>query len=207
VPVVLHPLQERLDRLGAEVEAAVPASRRERVGLVDEQDAVERAPDRPVGLERRLADVAADQRGAVDLDEVSLVEQAHRSVHLGEQAGDGGLAGARIAEEDEVLARRDLGQLMLLPPGLHLEERDERVHLLLHGLQSDQAVELGLQLGQRPRRLGARAETEQILELGPCRPADLVAEPAGRFPQVLDRSRHAVTVAPNYGVSLQNDRS
>ena len=140
--------------------------------------------------------------GAVDLDEVALLEQAHRAVHLGEQAGDGRLAGARVAEEDEVLARRHLGQLVLLPPRLHLEERDERAHLLLDRLQADQAVELGLQLGQRPRRLDPRAEAEQILELGTGRPPELVAELAGGAAEVLDRIRRHERDVPAFSVLL-----
>ena len=70
VAVVLHPLEQRLDRLGAEVLAPV-ARRRERVRLVDEEHAVERAADRAVGLDRGRADVLADERRAVDLDEVA----------------------------------------------------------------------------------------------------------------------------------------
>ena len=191
VAVVLHPLQERLDRLGAEVEAPVPAAGRERVRLVDEEHAVERAPDRPIGLDRRLADVLADERGAVDLDEVSLLEQAHGAVHLGEQPGDGRLAGAGVAEEDEVLARRDLGQVVLLPPRLHLQEGEQRVHLLLDRLEPDEPVELRLQLGQRPRRRRLLAEAEQVLELRAGRPPQLVADAAGGVAEVLDRIRSA----------------
>ena len=200
VTEVLHPLEERLDCLGAEVEPAVAAPGRERVRLVDEEDAVERAADGAIGLDRGLADVLADERRAVDLDEVTLLEQAHRAVHLGEQPGDGRLAGARVAEEDEVLARRHLGQLVLLPPRLHLEERDERAHLLLDGLQADQAVELGLQLCQWPRWLYTGAE--QILELGTGRPPELVAELTGGVAQVLDRIRRHERDVPAFSVLL-----
>ena len=65
---VLHPLEQRLDRLGPEV--LHHRVGRERVGLVDEQHAVERALDRAVGLDRRRPDVLADEPRAVDLDEV-----------------------------------------------------------------------------------------------------------------------------------------
>ena len=140
VPVVLHPLEDRLDRLGAEVE--LRPARCERVRLVDEEDAVERAPDRAVGLDRGRADVLADEIGAVDLDEVALREQAHRAVHLREQPRDRRLAGSRVAEEDEMLRRRDLGQPVLEAAALHLEERDEAAHLLLHRREPDERVEL-----------------------------------------------------------------
>jgi hypothetical protein len=81
------------------------------------------------------------------------------------------------------------------------------VHLLLHGLQADQPVELRLQLGQRSRRFGAWAEAEQVLELRPGRPPNLVSDPAGGVSQVLDRSRHAGNVAPIYILSPRSDRS
>ncbi len=55
VAVVLHPLEQDLDRLGAEVHPAV--LRGQRVGLVDEQDAVQRTPDHPVRLDGGRADV------------------------------------------------------------------------------------------------------------------------------------------------------
>ena len=119
--------------------------------------------------------------GAVDLDEVALLQEAHRAVHLREQARDRRLARARVAEEDEVLARRDLGQPVLLAARLHLQEGDERVHLLLDRLEPDERVELGLQLLERQRRQAARREpvAEPFLELGPGRAPQLVAERSG----------------------------
>ena len=90
VPVVLHPLEQRLDRLGPEVLPFV--TRCERVRLVDEEHAVERPPDRAVGLDRGHADVLADEPGAVDLDEMAALEQTHGAIHLGEQPRDRRLA-------------------------------------------------------------------------------------------------------------------
>jgi hypothetical protein len=81
---------------------------RERIRLIDEEDAVERAPDRPVGLDRRRPDVLAHEPRPVDLNEVALPEQPDRAVGLGEQARDCRLPGARIAEEHEVLRSRHL---------------------------------------------------------------------------------------------------
>ena len=107
-------------------------------------------------LMRRRADVLADEPGAVDLDEVAALEQAHRAVHLREQPRDRRLARARVAEEDEVLARRDLGEAVLLAPRLHLEEGDERAHLLLDRVEPDERVELRLQLVERARRAQRR---------------------------------------------------
>ena len=42
---------------------------------------------------------------------------------------------------------------VLLPARLHLQEGDERAHLLLDRLEPDQRVELGLQLVEAPLRL------------------------------------------------------
>src|SRR4051794_31923137 len=104
VAEVLHPLEQRLDRLRPEVEAA--ADRRERIGLVDEEDAVQRTADSAIGLDRGLTHVLADEPGTIDLDEMPALEETERAVHLREQACNCGLAGSRIAEEDEVLRRR-----------------------------------------------------------------------------------------------------
>ena len=45
-----------------------------------------------------------------------------------------------------MLRGRHLRQPVLEPLRLHLEEGDERAHLLLHGLEPDERVELGLEL-------------------------------------------------------------
>ena len=149
--VVLHPLQERLDRFRPEILALVAAM--QRVRLVDEEDAVERAPDHPVGLERRRPDVLAHEPRPVDLDQVPALQEADRPVHLREQPRDRRLARAGVAEEHEMLRRRDLRQAVLLPLGLHLEKRDERPYLLLHRLEPGQGVELGLQRSERQLRV------------------------------------------------------
>ena len=148
--MVLHPLQDDLDRLGPEVEPTLLG--RERVRLVDEEDAVECAPDDPLRLDRREADVLPDEPGPVDLDKVALPEEAECAVHLREQSRDRRLPRPRVAEEDEVLRRGDLGEPVLLPSRLHLEEGDERVHLLLHRVEADECVQLGLDLLERPQR-------------------------------------------------------
>ena len=160
MPVVLHPLEQGLDRLGSEVQPLLGAG--ERVGLVDEEDTVERATDRAVRLDRRQADELADEPGAVDLDEVALPQEPHRAVHLREQARDGRLARARVPEEHEVLRGRHFGQVVLGARGLHLEEGDERSHLLLDRVQADEGVELGLELVQRGARLGLAQRVELV---------------------------------------------
>ena len=53
-----------------------------------------------------------------------------------------------------MLRCRDLRQAVTLTLGLNLEEGDESADLLLDRLEPDERVELGLELRQRPRRLG-----------------------------------------------------
>src|SRR6185312_17270159 len=146
----------------------------ERVRLVDEEHPVDRTADHALGLDRGQPDVLADEPGAVDLDEMAALQQPHRAIHLRKQARDRRLAGARVAEEDEVLRRRHLRQAGLLAARLHAQERDECPHLLLHQLEPRQRIELLEELLQRPRRLLAaqRVEIELLPDLG----AQLVAE-------------------------------
>ena len=51
---------------------------------------------------------------------------------------------------------------MLCSSRLHLEERDEGAHLLLHGLEPDQRVELGLELVHRTGRLRLAQRVELV---------------------------------------------
>ena len=134
--------------------------------------------------------------GAVDLDEMSLLEKPHRAVHLGEEPGDCGLPGAGVAEEDEVLARGHLGQVVLLAARLDLEERDEPVNLLLDGLEAHEAVEFCLDLCERSW-LGPGAEPvgEELLDLRTRRPTELVAQVLDRVAKLVEWV-HAAKVAP-----------
>jgi hypothetical protein len=79
---ILHPLQQRLDRLGSEVEPLVLG--REGVRLVDEEHSVEGATDDAVGFERSRSHPLPDEAGPVYLDELSTTQKSHRAVHLGE---------------------------------------------------------------------------------------------------------------------------
>ena len=67
--MVLHELDERVDRLPTEVVLAAPG---EGVRLVDQQRAAERRLEHGAGPGRGLADVAGDELRAVGLDEVAL---------------------------------------------------------------------------------------------------------------------------------------
>ncbi len=108
--MVLHELHERVDRLPPEVVLAAPG---EGVRLVDQQHATERRLEHGAGARRGLADVAGDELRAVGLDEVTLRDDAEGAVDLAEQPGDGGLAGARVAGEHEVVAGLDRRQVAL----------------------------------------------------------------------------------------------
>ena len=98
------------------------------------------------GLHRGLAEVAGHQLRAVHLDELALAEQAEGSVDAGDQPRHGGLAGAGVADEDQVpgdgrLAQPGLGAQLLDPQNGGLA-----VDLGLDRAQPDQVVELGEQL-------------------------------------------------------------
>ena len=89
----------------------VLAAAGQRVGLVDQQDAAEGLLDDLRRLDRGLADVAGDEVRAVGLDELPLLTAPSAAIDLGEQAGDRGLARARIAGEHEMQADVDDRQL------------------------------------------------------------------------------------------------
>ena len=102
-----------------------------------------------------------------------------------------------------MLARRHLGEAPFLPQGLHLQEGEQRTHLILDALEADQAVQLSLELVHRPCRCG----WSEVLEL---RDAELGADRSERLPSVLKRiARHGrllVPVRPR-GETLPADRS
>src|SRR5208282_6868142 len=104
VAMVLHQLEQGVDRLAAEVGAVMGGS--EAVGLIDEEDAVEGGLDGVAGLDGGLADEAGDEQGAVDLDDMAGAQKAEADENLAHETGGGGLAGSGIAEEDEMEARR-----------------------------------------------------------------------------------------------------
>ena len=55
-----------------------------------------------MGLHGGLTDIAGNEAGAVDLDQMPLVEQAKVPVNLGEQPGDCRFSGSRPARENHV---------------------------------------------------------------------------------------------------------
>jgi hypothetical protein len=189
--VVLHPLQQRLDRLVPEVELIAVSG--ECIRLVDEKHAVESASHDPVCLERGKPDVLPDEPGSVDLDQLAAAKEPHRAVHLGEQPGDRRLAGAWVAEEHEMLRRCNLRHAGVLTASLDAQERDERAYLVLDRLEARQRVELGEQLVERSCGFGTSQKVE--LELL----ADLRANLLADRTQGLQRIRHVLTVPVDDG--------
>ena len=160
--VVLHALQQRLDGLRAEVGLVLGQA----VGLVDEEDAVERGIDHGVRPRRGLADVFRDEAGAVALDQMALLQQPERAVDAAHETGHGRLARAGIADEDGVVARWDGRQSLAGPQLLEPREVRQLPDLLLHGGEADELVQLGQERTQlvdtaghpfaRPPRTGGR---------------------------------------------------
>ena len=90
-----------------------------------------------------LAHVFGHQAGAVGLDEVALLENAHRAEDLAEDAGDGRLAGAGIAGEDHVQAHVGVGQARPRRGAFAASDIGERADFVLDAVEPDQLVELG----------------------------------------------------------------
>ena len=134
----IHRIYQRIDRLAAEVLLAAPD---ERICLVDEQDPTEGLADLLAGLLGRVTDVLPHQVGAFDLYQVALGQDAHFLEHLAHQAGDSGLAGARIAAEHHVQHETVCLQPGRLPPPLDLDVRGEFPHKRLHLPQADEFVQ------------------------------------------------------------------
>ena len=146
IPVVLHVFQQDLDGLTAEVVAVLLVD--QSVGLVDEQHPPQSLLDGLLGLDGGLAHEAGYQAGAVHLHQLALGEDADGVVDPGQQTGYGGLAGARVAQKDQVEGHGRDGQAQFLAQLLHLHQVDETLDVLLHPLQAAQGVQLGQHLVQ-----------------------------------------------------------
>ena len=150
--MVLHGLEQRVHSLLAEVVLALAHG--ERVGLVDEEHAAERLVDDLLRARGGLSHIAAHEAGAVHFHQLPGAEHSQRAVDVGEQARDGGLAGAGVAEEHHVLG--DVGGLhaQVRAHLLHLDEVHHDVDLMLHAGEADEGAELGEQRVQLVRVLG-----------------------------------------------------
>ena len=147
--MVLHELDERVDRLQTEVVLAAPG---EGVRLVDQQRAAECRFEDGAGAGGGLTDVAGDELGSIGLDEVALGDDVEGAEDLAEEPGDGGLAGARVAGEHEVVAGLDGREVAFDADPLDPQQAGQAADLLLHVVEPDQLVELGEQFLQRTLR-------------------------------------------------------
>jgi len=114
-----------------------------------------------------MSDVLANEASAVDLNEVTDFEKAHGAIQLGEQPGHGGLAGAWIAKEGQVVCELDVLKALCLPFTLHIQEGKVGFDLLFDIGEAYQGIQLGLDDVQRPRwfplRLGQK-RSEMFLD-------------------------------------------
>ena len=146
VTVVLHELHERVDRLASEV---VLAAARQRVRLVDQHRAAQCRLEDRLRLGCRLTDVAGDEIGPVGLDQVPLLDDAEGAVDLAEQARHRGLPSSGVADEHEVAAGLDHGELLFGAQLLHTQQAGELADLGLDVIEPDQLVELEQQFLDR----------------------------------------------------------
>src|SRR4051794_38453674 len=99
--MILHHLQQRLDRLMSEVISAASLWT-ERVGFVYKEDAAQGFCDHLFDLDGRLSDVARDQRRAIRLHQMPTTQNLERAINLRQQARDCRLACAGIAGKDQM---------------------------------------------------------------------------------------------------------
>ena len=119
VALVLHHLQQDLDRLLSVVALVLRAV--QVIGLVDEQHAAHRLLQHFLGLRSGVADVLADQVVARHRHQVAFAHVAEPMQDLRHAQRDRGLAGARIAGEGHVQARR-----LRLQPEVHAQLVDHQ---------------------------------------------------------------------------------
>ena len=127
-------LDEHLNHLGSVITGVLFI---ETVGLVDEEDATERAGDHLLGLGAGVADVLTHKIGTGGLNGVTRVDEAHLSVELAHLHGYGGLTSSGVSGEDVVKRRNLSSDTSVLSNllGKHLPSISS--HLILHGLKTD----------------------------------------------------------------------
>ncbi len=145
--VVLHPLQQRVDGLLAET---VGVARLQCVRFIDEEDSAHRLVAGLLDQRAGLALELRHQLGAVDFDHVAARQHSESGKYLPEAAGDGGLAGAGIAGDGEVISETPLGAQAPLRQAARMRDvLVELANLLLDPRHADEAVQLGEDLFDR----------------------------------------------------------
>ena len=132
VAVVLHHLQQDLDRLGAVV--ALVLRPVEVVGLVDEQHPAHRLLEHLAGLGGGVADVLAHQVIAGGGDHMALAHVAQAVQDPAHPLGHRGLAGAGTAGERHVQAGGRRLQTHLLARPVHHQQGGDFADAGLHRL-------------------------------------------------------------------------
>ena len=120
--MVLHALEQHFNGLPAEVVGAVLAG--QGVGLVDEQHAPQGFLDDLSGFDGGLSHEARHQPRTVHLHKLALGQHADGMVDFRQQPGDGGFAGAWIAQKYQVQGHRRHWKTLLLPELLDLDQID-----------------------------------------------------------------------------------
>ena len=117
--MVFHIFEQRFDRLAAEI--AFPFGRRQAVGFIDEQHAIERGSTYVERLHRGLTDIAADKLASVGLDQMTFAQHAEGTIDVTERAGHHGFSDARRTSENHMPACRGDRQVLFAPPALDFE--------------------------------------------------------------------------------------
>jgi hypothetical protein len=143
VAVVLHVLQQDLDRLASVVPLVLRPV--QVVGLVDEQHAAQGAPQDLLGLRRGVPDVLADQVVPGDRHQVPAAQVTQAVQQLAHPLRHRRLAGARVPGEAHVQGGPLRPQA---EPGPHPVHDQERRDLPDPGLDRGKAHELVIEGGK-----------------------------------------------------------
>ena len=151
ITIVLHHLQENLDRLGAIVTLILGPV--EIISLIDEQHTTHRLLQHLPGLGGRMADVLTHQVIAGGGDHMALAHIAEAMQDFRHPLGHRGLTGARPAGERHVEARWGRFQPHLAPGPVHHQQRSDFSDPRLHRPQTHQFLIQLVEHRLDPRRV------------------------------------------------------
>src|SRR5579883_837774 len=130
--MVLHQLEKCLDRFRSEVFAFA----KQGVSLINEQNAVERATGDLLCLESRMANVAADETGTIDLNQMPFCQHAERSISTSEQTRNSGFARAGVAGEYEMKRQGLSGEFVAFAELADAQQIRDVEEILLNGFKA-----------------------------------------------------------------------
>ena len=154
--IVLHALHQRIDGLLA-VHVVVG---RQRIGLIDEEDATHGLVAHAVDNLGSLAHILTHQGSPAGLDDTAGGQDIHRLQHLAHLAGDTGLSCTRITRQDEV--HRQLLDAACTHSGTLLDKHalyGQTTYHILHRAHANELVEFVEHLIDRTR-LGSSLHSE-----------------------------------------------